>query len=247
LVEDTKRQIMDDGKHGQINLSAIPTIAPFLLPRILSEVGSMFPAAKIQIHEDATANLVARCVEGDVDIGIVALPITAKNLTIEPLFSEELLLAMPSSHPLVGRPEITVKDILQETFILLGSSHCLVEVIESFCRERNFQPVAQSRIEQLDTVINLVARGHGLSFIPQMAAESAKRDNVVYRSLAGDQPIRKIAVCYNSERFQSQLVTNLLKALRECLDNGTVDWYQTPEQMPKKFTKSPNSLVNTTP
>lgn len=246
LVDDAKRQIMDDGEHGQIGLSAIPTIAPFLLPRVLSEVAPMFPAATIQIHEDATENLVKRCLEGDVDIGILSLPINVKNLTTEPLFSEELLLAMPSNHPLATSSRITVKDICHETFVLLGSSHCLVEVIESFCRERNFQPVAQSRIEQLDTVKNLVARGHGLSFIPQMAAESGNGESIVYRSLAGDKPTRKIAVCYNSERFQSQLITNFLKALRECLDNGTVDWYPKPPRGPKGLEKLPNSVSHAT-
>lgn len=215
LVDDAKRQITDDGLTGRICLSAIPTIAPYLIPNILSSVGEQFPQASFVVSEDTTETLLKCCSNGDVDVGIVALPAAAKYLTMEPLFEEELLLALPRNHRLLEKQRITTKDIANEPFVLLGDAHCLVDSIESFCNSKNFQPVTVSRIEQLTTVQHLVALGHGLSFVPKIATGSDLRGKVVYRSLSGDKPTRKIAMCWNPYRYQSQLLSHFIKALME--------------------------------
>ena len=215
LVDDAKRQITDDGETGRICISAIPTIAPYLLPQILKSVGGQFTQANFVISEDTTESLLKRCSNGDVDVGLVALPASAKYLTIEPLFEEELLLAIPADHPLCQRSRISAKDIIDEPFVLLGDTHCLVETIETFCNQKNFQPITTSRIEQLTTVQHLVALGHGLSFVPRIATSDDLGGKIVYRSISGDKPTRKVAVCWNPYRYQSQLLSNFLKGLIE--------------------------------
>jgi len=215
LVEDAKRQITDDGQTGRICVSAIPTIAPFLIPELLTSVGTQFPKASIVIGEDATETLLKRCSDGDVDVGIVAMPADGKYLTVEPLFEEELLLALPANHPLCERSRITSKDIAKESFVLLGDTHCLSDTIESFCNDKKFQPVATSRIEQLTTIQNLVALGYGISFVPKISTEDDLGGRLVYRSLSGDKPTRKVAVCWNPYRYQSQLLSNFIKAIFE--------------------------------
>jgi LysR family hydrogen peroxide-inducible transcriptional activator len=215
LVDDAKRQITDDGETGRICLSAIPTVAPYLLPIILKDVGEQFSQASFVVNEDTTDHLLKRCAAGDVDVGIVALPAAAKYLTIEPLFTEELLLALPAAHPLATKNRITSKDISKEDFVLLGDSHSLADTIETFCNRKNFQPVSTSRVEQISTVQHLIALGHGLSFIPAMAANNDVGGKVVYRSLSGEKPSRKIALCFNPYRYQSQLLANFVKGMRE--------------------------------
>jgi LysR family hydrogen peroxide-inducible transcriptional activator len=228
LVDDAKRQITDDGQTGRICISAIPTIAPYLLPQILTDVGKQFASASFVINEDTTEVLLKRCSNGDVDVGIVALPAAAKYLAMEPLFSEELLLALPTDHPLAGKNRITVKDVSKEPFVLLGDAHCLVDAIESFCNRKSFQPVSTSRIEQLTTVQHLVALGHGLSFIPRLATGEDLGGRIVYRSISGEKPMRKIAICFNPYRYQSQLLANFIKGLREFGGSNFVEALQTP-------------------
>ena len=215
LVDDAKRQITDDGETGRICISAIPTIAPYFLPELLAAVGDQFPRANFVISEDTTETLLKRCSNGDVDVGILALPASAKYLSFEPFLEEELLLALPVGHRLCSRAKISSKDIADEQFVLLGDTHCLVDSIETFCNQKNIQPITTSRIEQLVTIQNLVSMGHGVSFVPKMAAFDDLGGKVVYRSLSGDKPTRKIAVCYNPFRYQSQLLSNFLKALNE--------------------------------
>jgi LysR family hydrogen peroxide-inducible transcriptional activator len=241
LVEDAKRQITDDGQTGRICISAIPTIAPYLIPKILNAVGDQFPQANIVVCEDTTETLLKRCSDGDVDIGILALPSSGKYLKVEPLFDEELLLALPLGHPLVAKTRITSKDIVNEPFVLLGESHCLAGTIDSYCNEKNFRPTTVSRIEQLTTVQQLVGLGHGLSFVPKVATLDNVDGKVVYRSLTGDKPSRRIAVCWNPYRYQSQLLSNFHKALLEYCGTDFVNSKMEPlKRVPSKSASSKN-------
>src|SRR5690606_37602070 len=102
-------------------------------------------------------------------LAILALPVQGPNLHIEPLFTEELLVVMPVSHPLASKSRLTLKDLSEESFILLNDSHCLTHNALSFCQQKRFQPLITSRISQLATLQELVSLGQGISFIPRMA------------------------------------------------------------------------------
>ena len=215
LADDAKKQITDDGETGRICLSAIPTIAPYLLPIILKKVGSLFPKANFVISEDTTDDLLKRCSNGDVDVGILALPAAAKYLTIEPLFEEELLLALSPDNPLSEKKKLVSDDLQEEPFVLLRDTHCLVEAIESFCNSKNFQPLTASRIEQLTTIQLLISLDHGVSFIPQMASAIDLNGKIAYRSISEDPPKRTIAICFNPYRYQSRLLGKFISAVQE--------------------------------
>jgi len=215
LADDAKKQITDDGETGRICLSAIPTVAPYLLPIILKSAGALFPKANFVISEDTTDDLLKRCSNGDVDVGIVALPAAAKYLTIEPLFEEELLLALSPENSLCKKKTLVSSDLQEEPFILLRDTHCLVDTIESFCNSKNFQPLTASRIEQLTTIQLLISLDHGISFIPQMASAIDLNGKIVYRSIAEDPPTRTIAICFNPYRYQSKLLGKFISAVTE--------------------------------
>lgn len=223
LVRDAKSEVTDDGETGRICISAIPTIAPYLLPSLLKQVGALFPRANFVINEDVTDVLLKRCENGDVDLCLLALPATARYLALEPLFTEELMLALPAEHPLAKKRNIVIDDVAEESFVLLGSTHCLIDAIEDFCNRKNVQLISTARIEQLATIQNLVAAGLGLSFVPRMATTNTIGGKVVYRSLNGDKPKRTIGLGYNPYRYQSQLLSNFTKGIREFAGSGFVD------------------------
>ncbi len=239
MADDAKRQITDDGETGRICLSAIPTIGPYFLPQLLSEVGSQFAKATFQINEDVTDDLLKRCSNGDIDVGIVALPASAKYLTVEPLFEEELMLAVAAEHPLAGKNRIMVKDIKSEPFVLLSGEHCLSISIEDFCNRQSFQPIETSRIQQMATVKNLVALGYGITFVPKMATLTERDDRIIYRSIVGDTPTRTIAMCWNPYRYQSQLMCNFLKGVRELSDPRVFETNGATRSTPPKKARKP--------
>lgn len=205
LLEDTRAEIMDDGESGRLRVGAIPTIAPYFLPGILQAFSKNFPRATVTVLEAPTERLLRSCAQGDVDLAIMALPIASGALEVEELFEEELHLVVAPSHPLARKKKITVPDLESERFIMLDQEHCLSDSIVSFCRQDATQPVVMERASQLAMVQELVALGHGVSMIPQMARAMDRSRKRVYRSLAAPRPSRKICVVWDGTRFHSRL------------------------------------------
>jgi LysR family hydrogen peroxide-inducible transcriptional activator len=205
LLDDAKRELRDEGDAGHLVVAAIPTIAPYLLPSLVADFSKRCPRAEIDIVEDVTAGILRRCHQGEVDLAVVALPIPGDALQITPLFSEELLLAMSADHPLAQKPRIRLRDLTEVPFILLADAHCLTGSALSFCHSRGFQPIMTSRVNQIATVLELVALGHGVSLIPAMARAADSSAARCYRSLAGQRPTRTIGMIWNQHRFQTKL------------------------------------------
>lgn len=213
ILEDTKAEITDDGQSGRVRVGAIPTIAPYFLPDVLREFSREFPRATLIVQENTTDNLLKTCTQGEIDLAILALPVPARYLEVEALFEEELLLVLPTDHPLVEKDRVRLGDVEPYPFVLLDEAHCLSDHIVSFCRQRAFHPVAVERTSQLAMVQELVALSHGVSMIPAMARDIDQSNRRVYRSLTGKKPTRTVAVIWNPYRFQSRLI----KAFRERL------------------------------
>ncbi len=219
LVEDTLAEITDDGESGNVRVGAIPTIAPYFLPAILSDFRDRHPRANVMVYEETTDKLLLRCQQGEIDVAILAAPIDRQHLEVEPLFKEELLLVMSADNRLAEKKQIAVADIQGHAFVLLDETHCLSETIISFCRQRSFQPVTVEHTSQLATVEELVALGHGVSLIPQMARNLDGSRRRVYRSLCDPKPTRQIVLAWNPYRFQSRV----LEHFRECVRRAAAD------------------------
>ncbi len=218
LLEDTKAQLTDDGQVGRVRVGAIPTIAPYYLPRVLKRFASKFPQATVTVKETTTDHLLKGLQQGEIDLAILALPIEAKHLDVELLFEEELLLVLPDQHPLLDKTNIRTADVQPYPFVLLDEAHCLSDNIVSFCKQRSFRPISVETTSQLAMVLELVSLGHGISLIPAMARDCDHNKRRHYRSFAGLKPKRSIAVCWNPYRYQSRLAKSFQSLLHPSHD-----------------------------
>lgn len=214
LMQDMFSELSEAGRRGRIRLGAIPTIAPYLLPRLLSSFSKAHPEISVIVQEDTTENLIKRCSHGEIDLAILALPILAKQLQIEALFDEELLLVLPVGHPLAAAKAVAIDAVEGFPFVMLSQAHCLSDNIASFCRRKSVQPVTVERTSQLTTLQELVTLNHGVSIVPEMARKTDTSDRRVYRSFSGEKPVRTVAMMWNPDRFQSQAVKALMQHLR---------------------------------
>ena len=205
LVDEARASITDDGESGQIRVSAIPTIAPYLLPSVLGEFASQFPQVQFEVQEEVTDQVVKRLRHGETDAALLALPFDSTHLEVVPLFEEELQLVLPAGHELADRKRITLRTLREYPFILLDEAHCLSDNVISFCHRKAFQPITTGRFTQLATVLELVALGQGVSLVPQMARDADRDPRRVYRSLSGERPTRRIVLSWNPYRFQSRV------------------------------------------
>lgn len=215
MVDDTRAEITDNGKTGQVRIGAIPTIAPYFLPSLLARFGREFPEASALVDEDTTDKLLKKLSDGVVDVAFLARPLEARYLDVVDLFEEELFLLLSAGHPLVERKQVRLADIEALPFILLGEAHCLTDNIVTFCRQRSFHPMSVERTSQLATVQELVALGHGVSLVPSMARMVDSDPRRVYRSLAGTRPTRTVAMAFNPYRFQSRLLEGFKNLARK--------------------------------
>jgi LysR family transcriptional regulator, hydrogen peroxide-inducible genes activator len=200
---------------GTINVGAIPTIAPYLLPPLLKSYRKRFPRASMALHENLTEFTVRGCLEGELDVGVIASLPESDLLHTEPLFDEELLLALPPKHPLIKKRSITLEDVADEPFVLMNEIHCLGEQIMGFCKQQGCLPVVRCRSAQLLTIQELVALGHGVSLIPAMSRDMDRGRRCEYRSLADPKPTRTIRLIWHKDRYQSPLVKAFIEMLRQ--------------------------------
>ncbi|MES2736500.1 MAG: LysR family transcriptional regulator [Verrucomicrobiota bacterium] len=214
LVEDTFSELSEAGRRGRVRLGAIPTIAPYFLPSLLGSFAEKHPDISVIVQEDTTETLIKSCSHGDIDLAIVALPIIAKYLEVEPLFTEELLLVLPAGHPLAAEESIAVASVDGYPFVMLNEAHCLSENISSFCRRQSVQPVTVERTSQLTTVQELVALDHGVSIVPEMARRLDLSNRRVYRSFSGEKPLRTVALMWNTYRYQGKALKALMEHVR---------------------------------
>jgi LysR family hydrogen peroxide-inducible transcriptional activator len=207
--------VADDKDSGRITLAAIPTIAPYYLPRVLTRFAKECPGARVEIVEETTATILRLLAEGDVDLAILALPVQAEHVHTKTLFTEELLAVLPSRHPLARKPKIGLKDLVAEPFVVLNEAHCLTGATMSFCARHSASPLIAAKSHQLLTVLELVRLGQGVSLIPAMAVPKGRDEGREYRSLAGDKPTRTVALAWNRMRYQTQLFKRFVTFLSE--------------------------------
>lgn len=215
-VEDMKREIGDTRglRRGSVSVGVLPTIAPYLLPRVVSRFTEACPGLEIVVHEDMTVNLLRMLDVCELDLAIMSLPITNDGFEREALFTEELLLAVPAKHPLAVKERISVSDLEQERFILMKEGHCLGDQILSFCTQNDLRFQIVLRSSQIETVQSLVMAGLGMSLVPQMAKISGKTP-LVYRSLERPKPIRTNVVVWRKGREHSRAAAEFLRHLRQ--------------------------------
>jgi LysR family hydrogen peroxide-inducible transcriptional activator len=204
-----------DWQKGAITVGAIHTVAPYLLPDVVSRLTKRFPEAQVTVEEQLTEELIANCLAGELDVGIVALPITEQRVRAESLFTEKLVATLPANSQLAGAKRLTLRDVTSQPFVLLDDMHCLGRQTLQLCADRNCAPAVSCRTAQLLTVQELVALGQGVSLVPEMAANRNRDKRLVYRTLDGPPVEREIGMIWRPRYRPRRLVEAVLDLLRD--------------------------------
>ncbi|MCA3554446.1 hydrogen peroxide-inducible genes activator [Aestuariivirga sp.] len=180
---------------GRLRIGVIPTVAPYLLPGLVRSLNRLYPALDIHVRETLTARLLRELSEGRLDAAIVALPVSEPSLSEAPLFVEEFLFVRPleqASEPLPSA------DMLKDMrLLLLEEGHCFRDQALAFCNLAPAQPREMLEASSLSTLVQMVAAGIGVTFIPEMAAPVETRSAAVALSrFARPRPRRTIGMIW---------------------------------------------------
>lgn len=152
---------------GRLRLGVIPTIAPYLLPRTLPALRKAYPKLQLYLTEDQTARLLALLEDGTLDLVLLALPYHAEHVETLPLFKDGFHLVARKDSPLAQKKAATTADLKDADLLLLAEGHCLRDHALAACR----LPQADSGFAgaSLNTLVEMVAGGLGVTLLPDMA------------------------------------------------------------------------------
>jgi len=159
--------------HGTLRLGIIPTIAPFLLPRVLPALRDQFPELQLLLTEDLTSVLREQLNEGLLDAAIVALPFDLPGLEHQRLFRDRFLLAANRNTGLVDPTNFHLNRLNSGSVLLLRDGHCMREHALEACRIRDTAVLTGFSASSLLTLIEMVDADLGITFLPEMAKDSA--------------------------------------------------------------------------
>jgi LysR family hydrogen peroxide-inducible transcriptional activator len=190
---------------GHLRIGMIPTIAPYLLPKVIENLARMHPELDIHVRESVTPKLIQELAEGRLDTAIVALPVSEPSLTEIALFKENFLLVRPGEAE--GTPVPSSETLREMRLLLLEEGHCFRDQALSFCSMQSPREVLDA--SSLSTLVQMVGAGIGVTLIPEMAvAVETRSAPVSVARFKNPQPSRTIGMVW---RKTSPLARQLLQ------------------------------------
>jgi len=193
-LADTRR----DPLAGRLRVALLPTIGPYLLPIAAPRLRRKLPRLELLLYEYQTAPMLEHLQAGDIDLGILALPVQAEGLAERTLFDEPFMVALPEHNPLASRRSLKVADLNGETLLLLEDGHCLRDQALDVCARSSVHEKQDFRATSLETLRQMVASGSGITLLPQLATTGAWANarGVVTVPFARPEPVRHIGALW---------------------------------------------------
>jgi LysR family hydrogen peroxide-inducible transcriptional activator len=201
---------------GPLKVGLIPTLGPYLLPRVMPRIAQALPKLALLLHEYQTAPLVQRVLDGELDLAILALPADTKGLQTRPLFAEAFLVAMPEQHRLASKRRLRTPDLAGEKLLLLEEGHCLREHALEACSRAGAEEQG-FRATSLETLRQMVASGAGITLLPRLAAEGpfASARGLVVRPFAPPVPSRTIGAAWRRSSSRGAAIAAVCDIVRK--------------------------------
>ena len=183
--------------HGQLKLGVIPTIAPYLLPKLLPLLQARYPDVVIKLRETQTKALVQELVAGDLDAVMLALPASEADIEVIPVMEDPFLLAVPADDPHPETARVSARDVDQSRLILLEQGHCLRDQALAFCPPEKLDMQLSLGAASLATIMQMVANGYAVTLLPEVAIDAEVRDErIKLLRFAAPEPSRTIGLAF---------------------------------------------------
>ena len=228
-VIETAKRILQDAEHisilakheqdpfaGDFTLGAFPTIAPYILPKLIPLIKKKLPNLRLILVEEKTDILLHKLKTGLIDAALLAGPIHDESLIAEKLFDDEFKLAVATHHPLAEQTIINPDELTNQPLLLLDEGHCLRDQALQFCQLSGIDEEQNVRATSLETLRQMVIADTGITFMPTIAIQN-NDDNIRYIPFEEPKPKRTI---YLVSR-QTNPRTELIKQLKNlCVNNN---------------------------
>lgn len=215
---DEVREIAKTAKDpfsGEFKLGIIPTLAPYLLPRIMPQLSKIYPKLSFYLIEAQTTLLVEKLKHGKLHAAILALPVTEKNFSSHILFEEDFLLAVSAKHPMARLKKVTQHDLMDKSLLLLEEGHCMRDQALALCSTMQAKEAQNFRGTSLETLRHMVGAGVGITLMPELACLPS--DTVGYVPFSKPKPGRTIAIFWRTTTARQALLDDMAKKIKSLL------------------------------
>lgn len=211
----TTRRPLESAFH----LGVIPTVAPFLLPRVAPILRRKYPKLELFLREDLTANLVERLSAGLLDAALLALPCGVGGAEVIDIGEDRFFLVVARDRPLAGKQSVTLADLEGENLLLLEDGHCLRDHALAACKLQRPQAAAAFGATSLFTLTQMVEAGLGATLVPEMAIEAGlvRSPGLAGIPFAEPQPARRIGLAWRKGSGRREEAEALASVFRSAL------------------------------
>ncbi len=216
-------QTAQDPLSGPFRLGMIPTIGPFLAPKIMPALRAAFPKLKIYLREEQTARLVDRVESGELDAALIALPWDLGNLESVEIGRDAFVVVCPNGHRLGALRSVPLAEMAHEDLLLLEEGHCLRDHALAACGLEGARRNIAYQGTSLHTLAQMVASGLGITIMPQMALDAGilRGLDLSAAPLAGDEPWRRIGLAWRRTSGRRETMKRIAAEIGTVL-RGTV-------------------------
>jgi len=202
---------------GTLRMGTIPTVGPYLLPKVLPNLRETYRNLKLYLVEDLTHRLIDLLHRGRLDVVLLALPYDCGAVETVILFDDPFVVGLPRGHPLAKQVSIKAQRLWRENLLLLEDGHCLRDHALAACRLADRRVTEGFEATSLPTLVQMVDNGLGTTLLPILAVNAGllRGTKVVTRPLLGDEPIRKIGFIWRRGTGRRQEFSLLAKELSE--------------------------------
>jgi LysR family transcriptional regulator, hydrogen peroxide-inducible genes activator len=191
-------QTFRDPLAGRLRVAMIPTVGPYVLPRVAPVVRRELPRLDLLLFEYQTAAILDKLHTGEIDVGVLALPVEQDGLIARKLYDENFNVALPEHHRLARQATVRIADLADECLLLLEEGHCLRDQALEVCGRIALHERQDFRATSLETLRQMVAAGAGVTLLPELAGGGAYGNarGVVIRPLVRPRPHRRIGAVW---------------------------------------------------
>ena len=204
-----------DPEAGRVRIGLIPTLAPYLLPHVAPVLTRRFERLKCFYLELQTDHLMAELHAGEVDLGILALPLALNGCKSQVLFEEPFRFAVDREHALAAAGTVREADIRDEHFLLLEDGHCLRDQALEVCKLAGGVNEDEFRATSLETLRQMVAGGAGVTLLPELAVR--RDDDLVALPFVDPAPTRTIVGVWRTSHPRGALLQELCAAVSDAV------------------------------
>jgi LysR family hydrogen peroxide-inducible transcriptional activator len=208
-----------DPLSGKLKIALIPTIGPYLLPLVTRKLRKQLPRLKLMLYEYQTEPLLERLRQGDIELGILALPVPHDGLETRALYNEAFTVAVPSQHALAKKSHVKIDDLTGEDLLLLEDGHCLRDQALDVCSKIDVKENEDYRATSLETLRQMVAAGLGITLLPELATRGpfGSGHGLAVKSFNRPVPTRTVGAVWRKSSARSEAIDAICEVIRSTL------------------------------